>query len=86
MSPRALARRGQCPAVIGEAPPGYNASWGCAAQVIDEVPVIALGFFLERPSPLRAYSSIGFWRTGGIAWIVVAWDFAFDIPGKPENA
>jgi hypothetical protein len=57
------------------------------AQVIDEVPVIALGFFLERgPRPLRAYSSIRFWRTGGIAWIVVAWDFAFDIPGKPENA
>ena len=48
MSPRPLARRGQCPAVIGEAPPGYNASWRRAPQVIDEVPMIALGFFFER--------------------------------------
>src|SRR6516162_7066001 len=24
--------------------------------------------------------------TGGRAWIVVAWDFTFDIPGKPEIA
>src|SRR6516164_3355333 len=31
-------------------------------------------------------STEAFWHTGGIAWIVVAWDFAFDIPGKPENA
>ena len=45
----------------------------------------SLGDF-TRPISIALSAHSSFWRTGGIARIVVAWDFALDIPDKAENA